>query len=99
MDNKANAHIHMLLDALAYECGNVIGDYRYAKRNVWSMDAKEFALSNIEETYEDIDKAVDVFEYADMMSCEERKVCMYCANTMRREAKKMLRDYMKGEQE
>lgn len=98
MDNKVNEYLHKLLWELADDCQSVVDRYKYAKRNVYVDEKEEYALEWVEESFELIENALEVFCDAEMIAFGEYQICRYCARQMRREAKGMLRRYIKGEE-
>ena len=95
MDNKVNAYLHTLLNDLADDCQRVVENYEYARKHLFLTEPVEFALMNVRDTTEDINKALDVFENAEMITDDECRICAYCAKAMNREAKSMLRKHLK----
>lgn len=97
MDNKVNKHIHDSLEELYYECSTIVSDYDYNKRVLWTHDPKEYTLNSIDEQVEYIDKMLEVFQNAELITNEERRLCHYCAYRMQREANGLLRDHIRKE--
>lgn len=93
MDNKVNAYMHKLLHELYYDCMSVIDHYERAKR--LTSKPEERALSFMGDTAEDIDNALEVFYYADMITAEELNLCDFCKKRMIREAQKLLWNHIK----
>ena len=99
MDNKANAYLHECLTWLTDDCLSVTGRYDEERRFHYPKKAKETAMLNIEEDIEDIEKALEVFQNAEMMAIEECGVARSAASRMRREAKRNLIEHMKAKGE
>ena len=94
MDNKANAYLHECLTWLTDDCLSVTGRYDEERRFYHPKKAKEMAMLDIEEDVEDIEKALEVFQNAEMMAIEECGVARSTTHQMKREAKANLRKHM-----
>lgn len=96
MDNKVNAYMHRLFGYLYEDCMGIVNDYEDAIKNL-KPTPEEHAVYFIADTMEDIEKALEVFRYADMITEEEEAHCRYCAKKMFREAKSMLRKHIRNQ--
>ena len=97
MDNKVNAYMHKLFGYLYDDCMEIVNDYEDARKHHFDSAPEEHALHFITDTMADIEKALEVFEDADMITEEEEAHCEYCAKKMRREAISMLRKHIRNQ--
>lgn len=99
MDNKVNAYLHNCLAWLAEDCLDIVKAYDEKRRYRIPEEAKAEVMSDIKEDIEDIEKALEVFQNAEMMVIKECGVARSAAHQMKREAKTNLRRHMeqKGE--
>ena len=96
MNSKVDKYIHEQLNELYYECCDVVTDYEYNKKHIWSCDPKEYTLNSVEEQVDHIVNAVEIFQDAELITNGERLLCQFCAHQMQREANRMLREHIKA---
>lgn len=94
MDNKVNAYLHNCLTWLAEDCLIVTDEYDKRRRYQYPEKAEETVMLDIGEDVGDIEKALEVFQNAEMMTVEESGLCRIAAYQMRLEAKANLRRHM-----
>ena len=97
MDNKVNAYMHKLFGYLYDDCMKIVNDYEDARKIHFASTTEEHALRFIADTMADIEKALDVFGDAGMITEAEEAHCEYCAKKMRREAISMLRKHIRNQ--
>ena len=97
MDKKVNAYMHNLFRYLYEDCMGIVNEYEDARKKHFASTTEEHALHYITDTMDDIEKALEVFGYADMITEEEEAHCRYCAKKMRREAISMLRKHIRNQ--
>lgn len=96
MDNKVNAYMHELFGYLYEDCMDIVNEYEDAIKYLKPIP-EDYALHFITDSMEDIEKALEVFGYADMITEAEIAHCRYCAKKMRREAISMLRKHIRNQ--
>ena len=96
MGNKVDVYMHNLFRYLYEDCMDIVKEYEDARKNLKPIP-EEYALHFITDTMEDIEKALEVFGYADMITEDEEAHCRYCAKKMRREAISMLRKHIRNQ--